>query len=333
MVCTVVLTILWGMVINYYWDYLHTPSHELIGNKPTAVNALKETGLPFSFLVVADTHNSGILENLIPSALRKVTPSFIVINGDIVRRPDIWHHRFFLVEIAGEIKPSCPVFLTVGNHDIDYPPTMKIKREDLRVTPEIYESLYGAMNLDFVFNNCLFIMCGFDPQNPTAYLSYLRNVLSQKGANRTHIFVFIHSPPPELAKHLNAFLPCGKEFFSLLESYRVTTCFFGHHHGYWRGAKNGVNYIVSGGGGGALKPDGFHHLLRITVTPDKIAEEIITTQEINKLENWFEEWVFTHIFPVFQNSIWLLYLIFVILLIISVRLLLSVVRNYKHRDR
>ena len=117
------------------------------------------------------------------------------------------------------------------------------------MTPEMYESLYGARSFDFVFNDCLFAILGVDPRNPAGYLDELRNTLNQRGNNKKHIFVFVHYPPKGLAEYIEASLPIEKQFFSLLDGYRDVTCFFGDFHGYWRGRRNGVNLIVTGGGG------------------------------------------------------------------------------------
>jgi hypothetical protein len=218
--------------------------------------------------------------------------------------------------MTAEIKPPFPVFLAAGNHDIDYTGS-KIKRSDRRVTPEIYESLYGERNFDFIFNDCLFIICGVDLKYPALYLDYLRQALSNKSKGKKHIFVFIHYPPKGLADHIEGSLPipCEEEFFTLLENYRVTACFFGDYHGHWRGQRKGVNLIVSGGGG-RLKPSQpewskFHHILKVTVEPEKFVEEVITIREQFELEDEFEEWIFTNIFPVLGTSVRVYYLILI----------------------
>ena len=38
----------------------------------------------------------------------------------------------------------------------------------------------------------------------------------------------------------------------LLEKYRVTAAFFGHDHNYQHYLKNGIHYVVTGGGGAPL---------------------------------------------------------------------------------
>ena len=309
-----ILASLSGMVIKYYWDYQNIPSNHLIGNSVSNLKTLREKSFPFSFLVIGDTKGSEIAETLIEMAFEKGTASFMVILGDFVRKPDIWNHRFFLTEMTTEINLTFPVFLVSGNHDID-DTGKKIKQIDRRVTSEVYESFCVAKDFDFVFNNCLFIIC--DNASPRNQSSYLRETLSKKGEGKQHIFVFMHCPPRGLAKHISGDIP-DEEFFSLLEIYKVTACFFGDYHGYWRGQRKGVNLIVSGGGGGHLKPShwgAFHHNLKVTVWQDKVSEEVITIQGQNVWEDQFEEWVFTQLFPIIRHRVWVLY--FLVFLFLS----------------
>ena len=315
-----------GWVIKLHYDYQNIPSEHLIGNKVTNIKALKEKGFPFSFLAIGDTQSREKAEKLMKLALREKNYSFMIIVGDFVKEPDIWNHRFFLTEMTTEIKPPFPVFLTAGNHDIDY--GLKIKEDERRVSPEVFESLYGARNFDFVFNECLFIICDIDPRNHSSYLNYLRNTLSKKAEGKKYIFIFIHYPPqgvyevidPPLSQEkIGTLFPNEADFSSLLETYRVTTCFFGHYHGYWRGQRKGTNLVVSGGGGARLKesksPWGkFHHILKVGVDQQVITEEMITLEERFSIEDFFEEWIFINLFPIIENRAWALYLLLILIL-------------------
>ncbi|RPJ06634.1 MAG: hypothetical protein EHM36_06735 [Deltaproteobacteria bacterium] len=310
------LALLWGVVIQFHRDYHAIPPGYLVGNGPSCVEALKEEGFPFSFLVIGDTRGSETAETLIERALKKGKSSFMVILGDFVQKPDLWNHRFFLTEMTAEIKPPFPVFLVSGNHDIDFKES--IKNPDRRMTPEIYESLYGERNFDFVFNQCLFIICGIDPRTPASYLNSLRARLSRKGKGKRHIFIFIHTPPRGLADYIDTSLPGEEEFFSLLEDFKDVTCFFGDYHGYWRGQRKGVHLLVSGGGGGHLKRSEwgeFHHLVRVTVGHGKASEEVITVPRQFELEDDFEEVVFTHLLPWVDHAGWVFYLLMGIFLL------------------
>jgi Icc-related predicted phosphoesterase len=327
---------LFGWAIKLHRDYQSIPSEHFIGNKTSNVKALKEKGLPFSFLVMSDTHNSSTGEALLKAAMMKDDISFLIHVGDFVDGPGLWEHRFFLTNMSVEIKPSFPIFLVPGNHDIDYIPSGK-KQKGQRVTPEIFESLYGARNFDFVFNNCLFILSEIDPRNPTNYLNYLRKTLSQKGVGRKYIFIFIHYPPERLVKYKDgAALPNEEEFFSLVESYKVTACFFGHYHGYRRAQTKGVNLIVLGGGGGRLKSwqskwGKFHHLLKINVNENIITEDILALpEEMSNFYKTFKKWIFAHLFPIIENRVWILYIGLIFFLSWG---LYSVIMVFRYREK
>lgn len=329
------LTYLWWAVIQFYRDYNRIPSQHLVGNRLSNVAALKEDGFPFSFLVIGDTYGDETAETLMEMALKKDRPAFIVNLGDFVKKPDLWNHRFFLTEMAAEMKPAYPVFLVAGNHDIDY--KHSIKTVERRVTPEIYESLYGPMNFDFIFNDCLFVLCGVDLSERNGYLNYLDKTLSEKGKERKYRFVFIHYPPRGLADHIKGSLPIEREeeFFSLLESHQVTACFFGDYHGYWRGQRKGVAFIVSGGGG-RLKPSQpewgkFHHIMKMTVDKEKVSEDIITVRSDWGIEDLYEEWVFTSLFPLIGTSREVYYLIFGGILMLTWYCLFKLGRTFRTR--
>ena len=188
-----------------------------------------------------------------------------------------------------------------------------MENPERQVTRQVYESLYGTRNCDFVYNNCLFIICDGNDKSPENYLDYLRDVLSKKAAGKKYIFIFTHYPPKGLDASINkACLPNEQEFFALMEQYKVNYCFFGHHHGYWKSEQNGTVYIISGGGGTRLEPhipDKIHHILRINVGQDKISEDKITSLAQSNIGNWFGETAFTFIFPAINNNGWVLYIV------------------------
>lgn len=295
--------------IGLYRDYGKIPREPAIGNSEGSLKALKDTGLPFAFFVMGDTQLSGIGKRMLRAAAEKGKPSFAVIVGDFVKEPDLWRHRFFLKEMAVELSPPFPVFLVPGNHDIDY--GSKIRDLSRRVTPEVYEGLYGPRSLDFVFNDCLFILCEVDLKKPDEYLRYLRETLSLKGEGRKAIFVFVHYPPRGLSSFINGPLPKEEVFYSLLETYGVTACFFGDYHGHWRGQRKGVSLIVSGGGGRfkSYQPEWgkFHHILKVTVEKDQLSEEIMVFPDRIRLKDSLEEAVFVKLLPIVENRGFVLY--------------------------
>jgi hypothetical protein len=326
-----------GWLIKLHQGPQSIPFNPRIGNRGSNVSALKEKGLPFSFLVVGDTHNSNTAKTLIEKALKEGDSSFLIILGDIVNQPDLWGHRFFLMEMGKEIKPSIPVFLVPGNHDIDY--RSKIKEQGRRVTPEVYESLYGARNFYFIFNNCLFILCGIDGRNPAGYLDYLHETLSGEGGGKRHIFIFMHHPPRGVGMEASFALPNDKDFFTLLENYKVTTCFFGDYHAYWRGQTKETNLIVSGGGGGRLKKwqpkwGKFHHIMQITIDENRVNEGImILPGEVSNFRRTLGKWMFINLVPALENKNWVTYFLLIVFSFWAIYSFVRFFNSLKERKR
>ena len=290
-------------------DYHKPLSMHQIGFLAAFVEQLKKKGFPFSFLVISDTHNDERAYVLLKEMVRGSDASFLVHVGDAVSSPNLWMHRYFLRKMIEEVQPPFPVFFAPGNHDIHY--GFQAVPEDRRVTERVFESLYGARSFDFTYNHCLFILCGVDLKRPEVFVDDLKSVLSKQAAGKKHIFIFLHFPPTAVIPGFD--FPREKEFLSLLESYKVTACFFGHYHGYRHLQTNGTNMIVLGGGGGSLKSwqsdwGKFHHGLKITVSEDTLTEDIMALPKEVIFHHSLSWWIVVDILPLLQNRIWIAYL-------------------------
>lgn len=312
-VFSVLVCVLLLLAMGWYREYKLVRPGSLVGNTASSVGALKEKGFPFSFLVMGDPQSTERGAALIKRAIQESPASFMILLGDFVNEPDIRYHHHFMGRMTREIQPPFPVFLAAGNHDIDYKESRKIGKER-RVTPEVYESLYGARNFNFIFNDCLFIICEINEREAGSYLKFLRETLSQKAGGRKHIFIFTHHPPTAIGIPGDYPFPNQEEFFSLLEAYHVTSCFFGDYHAYWRVQRKGTNLIVSGGGGGSLKkyqPEWgkFHHLLRVTVDEHSVSEGMmIYPGMVLDLRGALKKWAYIHFFPLIGG--WVLPVLF-----------------------
>jgi len=302
--------LVWAMSFTWYKDYQAAIPGPLVGNKVSSTGALKEHGFPFSFIVIGDPHSrpEGFL--LMKKAINGGPSSFMVILGDLVRYPYVQRHRYFISALMKQVRPLFPVFVVTGNHDVNY------NNEKRGMTPEQYDSLYGSRNFDFVYNDCLFILCGLDARDHTGYLRFLKDTLSQKAKGRKHIFIFMHWPPSTPGIPAVHGLPGGKEFYRLLGHYRVTICFFGDYHGYWRGLREGTSLIVSGGGGGDPSNEEtewgkFHHLLRITVNENGFTEEMMISADTrDDIRERLKKRMFISLFPIIEGKGWVLCFLF-----------------------
>jgi hypothetical protein len=148
----------------------------------------------------------------------------------------------------------------------------------------------------------------------------------------------MHHPPKGIGMAGSFSLPNEEDFFPLLETYHVTSCFFGDFHGYWRGERKGTNLIVSGGGG-AIKSwqpvwGRFHHILRITVDENTISEGMmILPGEVRSFSGTLKKWTFIHLFPAIDRMDWILYIFVLLFLcagIYSVIIFILKINKSKH---
>lgn len=252
----------------------------------------------WSFLVYGDTRGNNqdpnastnnIDHEKVIKAMERLAHSncFCIHTGDLVdrgERYDNWDKFFQIVEPLSKKLPILPIR---GNHDI---------------SPEIFSNIFysplseGSQKnawYGFRFGNAQFVFLdmSLDGKNDVkvnlsklkAQIPFLERVLEQ--ANNDNVpwkFVVLHQPPFSSGRYgCNDTLIA--ELVPIFEKYQVTCCFSAHCHLYERSFKNGVTYIVSGGGGAPFQePPGSkpnansvfgtqsHHFLTVDVSPEAV---------------------------------------------------------------
>jgi hypothetical protein len=238
-------------------------------------------GNPFTFVIAGDTRSRGTFEKLTKS-INKVHPVFIAILGDWVNGGSVNQHAYFRQECA-EYDFSCPVFFSPGNHDVD----------PQKYPLALFEHDYGPRNFSFVYNDCLFIFIShldsrFSNQES---LNFLRSLADQDLNAFRNRFVFMHIPPwisPDIKeRHTKD----EQELVRLLHKLNADYVLAADFHGYNRTDRNGIEYIISGGGGAHLHESvgrQFHHAIALTVSPDMVSERILPVSKNIDLEDWLE---------------------------------------------
>jgi hypothetical protein len=177
---------------------------------------------------------------------------------------------------------TMPAKIVAGNHDIwDLP------------SYAIYVSRYGDPTYSFDMSGCHFIV--LDSEDPPGVdtggkilgrqLDWLqRDLETHKDA--AHTFVFLHRPLWDYdAKDSN----WKADVHPLLAKYHVTAVFAGHRHQFRDfGARDGVHYFISGGGGaeiGGNPPQGdFLHHMSVTVRGDEVHYAVVHTGNVWPIE-------------------------------------------------
>ncbi|MFN3480394.1 MAG: metallophosphoesterase family protein, partial [Thermodesulfovibrionales bacterium] len=211
----------------------------------------------FSFIVFGDFRTSrrdrpyhdALL--MIMKEIEMVNPDFAVSTGDAYYGYGGSFQRFkneieYFEAISRKL--SVPFFNVIGNHEV----AGGGKREDY--IKERFGNLYGS----FDYGNSHFIVLNTEEKGKEGkimgeQLKWLKKDL-ESNKNVTNIFVFMHRP---MFSIIDPDLVFGKSFrdkenrdylHSLFREFKVKAVISGHEHLYSETIKDGIRYIITGGG-------------------------------------------------------------------------------------
>jgi len=237
------------------------------------LSSLLSPAYSFSFVVFGDNHQNDELLNLIIDRVNADPKVAFVVNlGDFVLHGKKEEYLAFKQKIKRVKKP---LYNVQGNHD------------GVAGGWRNFEKLIGPAYYAFNHEDCRFIVLNnsFRESFDTAQFNWLKKQLS--AAYGKKIFVFMHKPVFDPSEIYKDYVMSGRavtdELTSLFRKYKVRYVFAGHIHGYAKSERDGVVYVVSGGGGGPLhlprELGGFYHYVKITVNGDSIADQVIRPYE------------------------------------------------------
>lgn len=199
---------------------------------------------PFRFVVYGDTRNGHAMHRKIVALIMKQDPAFVLQTGDLVavgRDPALWA---IYDEITAPIRSKVTIYPARGNHDVG----------GTGYEAHVPASIMSCIKLYYSFDHegCHFI--SLDTESPynkgTPQYTWLENDLkAAKGAR--HIFVMLHEAPYSVGPH-GSTMGIQEAWCPLFTEYGVRAVFCGHDHLYYRTIRNGIPYIVTGGGGAPL---------------------------------------------------------------------------------
>lgn len=242
----------------------------------------------FSFIVFGDfrtsrrdrPYNEALLKIL--GEIEMINPDFVVSTGDAYYGYGGTFDRFrneidYFVAMSKRI--SAPLFNVIGNHEV----AGGGNREDY--IRKRFGNLYGS----FDFGNSHFIILNTEEKGKEGMikdeqLEWLKKDL-ENNKNAANIFVFMHRPMYSI---VDPDLILGKSFrdrenrdllHSLLKRFRVKAVFAGHEHLYSETMKDGIRYIVTGGGGSPLyqspRGGGYFHYLIVNVKGEDVSFDLM----------------------------------------------------------
>lgn len=226
--------------------------------------ASADKGMPFQFAVVGDCQGRIDVLNKIIEEVNKSDADFLICLGDLVASGSDEEYRAFQ-EAMMEL--NCPYYTIPGNHDvkgdgIDY------YRKNLG--PEYYSFDYRGSRFFLLDSSSM----GMDDEQ----LAWLQEKL---GEGEQPGYLFLHVPPvdPRGSDHAFIDLDQAQAFIELAAAPTspVKGIFSGHIHMFYQGQIEGLDFVISGGGGASLYASadqgGYYHFALCRVAADGLQVE------------------------------------------------------------
>jgi acid phosphatase type 7 len=211
----------------------------------------------YHFLVYGDTRTRhDVHRKVVEAILKDGVPDFAIQSGDLVENGEdssLWPIYF---DIEKNLLSQLAFFPVLGNHE--------------RNTRDFYDFFQAmAPYYSFHWGNAHFMVINSDiassavnkPARDAFWAEQTRWLEDelQASQNAEYRIVVAHHPPFSAVSSRQGSNPEMRALIPMFEKYHVSIAFFGHDHNYQRNLKNGIQYVISGGGGAPLydvdKPD------------------------------------------------------------------------------
>jgi 3',5'-cyclic AMP phosphodiesterase CpdA len=241
---------------------------------------------PYQFVVYGDTRTRHELHrNVVKAIMAHDAPDFVVHTGDLVADGNQASQWPLFFDIERDLLRKTVFFPALGNHERNSPAYY----DYFQVTKPYYSFDWGNGHF-IVLNSDIGNVAANQAERDAfwaAQTAWLEDDLAshQQAAYR---FVFAHHPPFTAVARRQGENPQMTALVPMFEKYRVTAGFFGHDHNYQHYLKNGVHYVITGGGGAPLydvdkPPQGItlkvastEHFVRVKVEGKTARMEAIT---------------------------------------------------------
>jgi 3',5'-cyclic AMP phosphodiesterase CpdA len=241
------------------------------------IERLKLTKPPFSFAMIGDSRDG---EKVYLELMKKILgrkPNFIIHLGDMVSRPQEKEWRQFF-KISQSI--NLPFFPVAGNHDVG----VTVRGSEMYKKKFIFPE--GESYYSFRAGGGLFIL--LDSEKSLGRIiddqwRWLDQVLST--SNDALRMIFLHRPlflPMDsfkMGRAMDKYPLDRDQLHQLFVKAKVNAVFAGDDHRYDRREKDGILYLISGGGGAPLHPfgerGGYFHYVWVSVQADRIEGEVV----------------------------------------------------------
>jgi 3',5'-cyclic AMP phosphodiesterase CpdA len=222
----------------------------------------------WSFIATADTWKDNPIFRRILSDAVQTGADLVTVGGDITPqgRPEQFDEFLRVVNST-----AVPVVVAPGNHDI-------------LVSPATFAQ-YFPLHQSFDHKNAHFTLVDSSRLALDADdLAWIEGDL--QSTSQPLKFVVMHVPPfmPFPVPAENRMQAGGAEFVALMERYHVTMVLAGHLQAYQRMQRNGIPYIITGGGGSPPAVPrllgGRYHYVRVEIRGDTARDSVVWLDDV-----------------------------------------------------
>jgi predicted phosphodiesterase len=219
---------------------------------------------PLQFAAVGDCQGRIDVLSKIIDEVNSSDVDFLICLGDLVASGSDDEYKAFQEAMAAL---NCPYYTIPGNHDVKGD---GIEYYCRNFSPEYYSFDYRGIQFILLDSTSM----GMDDEQ----LAWLQEKLDE---GEQPAYLFLHVPPVDPRGSDHAFLDAdqAQAFIELVSApaSSVEAIFSGHIHMFYQGQINGVDFVVSGGGGASLyasaEQGGYYHFTLCRVAGDGLQLE------------------------------------------------------------
>lgn len=203
----------------------------------------------FRFAAYGDTRDNHDIHREIVAGVMSFQPALVLQTGDLVHHGGAADEWRIFDEITGEMRRRIPYYPARGNHDVS-----SEGYYEQRVTQPVLSG--NKLYYSFEKENLHFV--ALDTQQDVGPASeegrWLEADLAQARAAGKFIVPFFHKAIFSVGPHAveSDVVALRPVLHSLFRRHGVRLVFEGHDHIYYRTVRDGITYVVTGGGGAPL---------------------------------------------------------------------------------
>lgn len=193
---------------------------------------------PFDFVLYGDCRSGHDVHRRVVAAILQTEAKFVIQSGDIVYSGDSDKDWETWRGITKELREKMGYYPVKGNHDGGKKGAFQ---KEFGLEKTHYDKVLGNIHFFFLDTNS-----AAAPQ-----LEWLAKAV--EGSKSPHRVAVMHAPPITLVASRVATAARVKErFHAALVKLKFCAALCGHDHHFYAGRRDGLPYVVSGGGGASL---------------------------------------------------------------------------------